>query len=311
MEDKVTFISTVLNEENTILKFLDSIATQTRQPDEIIIVDAKSKDKTVELIKTFSRKNKLNIKIIIKKSNRSQGRNIAIKDSQNSIICISDAGCILDSEWLERIVAPFKNKKIDVVSGYYDVYGNSSFAKALGAYVLVMPDRINEKQFLPSSRSMAVRKKTWEKAGMFPNNLNYSEDYLFAKNLKKIEANFVFVKDAIVFWIPGKNLQEAFLMFLRFAKGDIEAGIIRPKVIFIFARYVGFMILIFFALLMHSIELLYIIIFGFIAYLIWAVMKNIKYVKKIGGLFLLPTFQILSDIAVITGTLSASIRKVK
>jgi len=71
------------------------------------------------------------------------------------------------------------------------------------------------------------------------------------------------------------------------------------------------MILIFFALLMHSIELLYIIIFGFIAYLIWAVMKNIKYVKKIGGLFLLPTFQILSDIAVITGTLSASIRKVK
>ncbi|RLG16029.1 glycosyltransferase, partial [Nanoarchaeota archaeon] len=43
---KVSLICTVLNEEDTIEDLLKSIIKQTRRPDEFVIVDGGSKDKT-------------------------------------------------------------------------------------------------------------------------------------------------------------------------------------------------------------------------------------------------------------------------
>jgi len=50
---RTTLICTVLNEEKTIGKFLDSIASQSKFPNEIIIVDGGSEDKTVQKISEF------------------------------------------------------------------------------------------------------------------------------------------------------------------------------------------------------------------------------------------------------------------
>ncbi|MFN8376809.1 MAG: glycosyltransferase [Anaerolineae bacterium] len=43
----ITLITTVLNEGDNIRRLLDSLRTQTRQPDEIVIVDGGSRDDTV------------------------------------------------------------------------------------------------------------------------------------------------------------------------------------------------------------------------------------------------------------------------
>ena len=88
MEEKVTLITTVKNEEISIGKFLDSILRQTKRPDEIIIVDAHSNDKTPEIIQKLKVKvqnYKLKFKTFRKKGNRSLGRNLAISKSSNDI----------------------------------------------------------------------------------------------------------------------------------------------------------------------------------------------------------------------------------
>ena len=48
-----TLITTVLNEEETIGDFLKSLSSQTKLPDEIIIVDGGSTDKTLSIISNF------------------------------------------------------------------------------------------------------------------------------------------------------------------------------------------------------------------------------------------------------------------
>ena len=48
---KISFISTVYNEEKTIIKFINSLLTQSKLPNEIIIVDGGSTDKTTMIIK--------------------------------------------------------------------------------------------------------------------------------------------------------------------------------------------------------------------------------------------------------------------
>src|SRR5690348_9677865 len=104
---KNTFITTVLNEEKSINKLLESLADQTLKPDEIIIADGGSTDNTKELIVNFQKKSKLKIKLIEAKGNRSVGRNAAINEAKGELILCSDAGCWLDGKWVEKITKPF------------------------------------------------------------------------------------------------------------------------------------------------------------------------------------------------------------
>ena len=162
---KTSLICTVFNEEKTIEQFINSVLSQTVLPDELIIVDGGSFDKTVEKIEDKKRefKNKFKIKLFIKKGNRSIGRNEAIKNSSNEIILSSDAGCIPDKNWVKNISSPFKNKEVEVVAGYYKGVGKGIFQRCLIPYVLVMEDKVDENDFLPATRSMAFKKSILKK----------------------------------------------------------------------------------------------------------------------------------------------------
>jgi len=166
---KFSLICTLLNEEKTIGNFIDSIAKQSMLPDEVIIVDGGSKDSTLRTINNKQKqyKNKLNIKVFSKKGNRSIGRNEGIIHASSEIILLTDAGCILDKNWVKEITKPFTHKKTDVVAGYYKGTANNIFQKSLIPYVLVMSDRVNKKEFLPATRSMAFKRSIWKKAGGF------------------------------------------------------------------------------------------------------------------------------------------------
>lgn len=308
---KISFIATVLNESKNIDNFLRSIFNQTEPIEDIIIVDGGSIDDTVSKIANFKFPNsasKAKIKLIFKKGNRSVGRNEAIRKSSNEIIVCSDAGCILDKDWINNIIKSFASSKVDVVAGYYSGIAKTVFQKCLIPYVLVMPDRINVNYFLPASRSMAFRKSIWKKVGGFDEKYSNNEDYVFARKLIKQGAKIVFEKRAIAYWTPRDNLKDAFIMFYRFAKGDAESHIFRPKVIMIFFRYVIGLIFVFFYVITKSyliFNALYLILF---AYILWSIIKNFKYVGNIAALYYLPLIQITSDIAIILGTLAAIIR---
>jgi len=300
---KVSFIATVFNEEKSILPLLRSVFSQTRLPDEIIIVDGGSTDKTISYISDF-KSNKAKIKLVSKKGNRSVGRNEAIKRAANEIIVCSDAGCILDKNWVKNITKPFEDQDIGVVSGYYRGMSRDIFQKCLIPYVLVMPDKVNENNFLPASRSMAFRKSVWEKVGKFNEKLSHNEDYAFAIKLKEKGIKIVFEKLAIVSWIPRKNLKEAFIMFFRFAKGDVEAGVIRSNVIVLFARYFILLYLLFLIFRYKSLIIILSLAIGISCYIIWAILKNYKYVIALKAIFVLPLIQTTADIAVMLGSIT-------
>lgn len=310
---KISFISTVFNEEENISSFIESVLSQTKKPDEIVIVDGGSSDLTVAKIKNSTLRlcSGRELKIIIKQGNRSVGRNEAIKNATGDVILCSDTGCVLDKKWTENIIKPFKDKTVDVVAGYYRGKPRSIFEKCLVPYVLVMPDRVNPDNFLPATRSMAFRKEIWKKIGGFDERFSHNEDYVFAKKLKKINSHIVFEKRAIVYWIPRNSLKEAFIMFYRFAKGDSEAKIFRPKVILLFTRHIFFFLLLLYSFFLKSNFLLVSFYLLLIAYVLWSIVKNYKYIKDIRAIFFLPLIQITSDIAVIMGTVSGlSSRKI-
>lgn len=329
---EISFITTIYNEEKNISEFLDSLLNQTKLPDEIIIVDGGSSDKTLDIINhviarrydeailsnkpssfilwSIQLKNKKIIfKILLKKGNRSVGRNEAVNNASGEIITCSDSGNILDKHWLENITKPFLKKNVDVVAGYYQGKPANIFQKCLIPYVLVMPDKVDPGTFLPAARSIAFTKSIWEKVGGFDEKLSHNEDYVFAKKLKKTGTKIVFAKNAIVNWIPRNSYKEAFIMFFRFAFGDAEAGILRTNVIFLFVRYTFglFLLYLFFLYKLQYVAFLMLVLL--LLYFVWTVNKNYNYVKDIRAFYTLPQLQLTADIAVMSGTIAGTFIK--
>lgn len=304
---KISFITTVLNEEKTIGRLLDSLLSQSRKPDEIVIVDGGSRDKTVEIVSKFATTHPaLMIRIIrAKGTNRARGRNEGIRQSTGDIIAVSDAGCVLEENWLKNITTPFKDLKTDVVAGYYQPVEDNVFQKCLACYTSVVNNKVNPQTFLPSSRSIAFKKNVWEKAGGYPGNLDYCEDLIFATRLKKNNSKIVFMKIALVYWPQRKNLWQAFIQFFHYASGDVQASYWPhlKKIALVYFRYlIGIIMLIY-------LPFIYLLISLFV-YFSWAVAKNYRYVGKIKALFYLPLLQVTADLAVMVGAIKGILKKI-
>lgn len=301
---KVSVICTTYNEAETILQLLQGFLTQTHQADEILFCDAKSSDGTALIIKRFAKKNpKLQIKVIQKRGNRSVGRNSAINAAKFPLIAITDAGCVPEKNWLKELLKKYDRSKAPVVAGYYRGLSSTPFEEAVIPYVLVMPDKLPKGTFLPATRSMLIEKKVWKQLGGFDEAKTFNEDYVFAKKIIKSGYKVAFARKAIVEWIPRSNLGDFAKMIYLFAKGDVIAGIIRPKVLLIFARYLLLVCLVLFLLILGNIQLLLgtLMILGGV-YAIWSVQKNLRYVPN--GWLWLPVLQVVSDITVMLGSIS-------
>jgi glycosyltransferase involved in cell wall biosynthesis len=295
-KEMLSLIVTVFNEAETIENFLLSCEKQTLKPNELIIVDAESSDKTVKLIRTFAKKSSLNIKIFIKAGNRSVGRNLAAKKSQGAYLAITDAGCVLDKDWLKELWHKHQESKAAVVAGYYRGLAKNTFQEATIPYFLVMPERLIENKFLPATRSMLIKKSLWQEMAGFEEKLDFNEDYHFAHRLKNKGIKMAFSKKAIVNWLPPKDIYQFIKKIFYFAKGDAASKLIRPKVYLIFLRY-----LIFLAILLFFFNI-YLIFFLIAIYFLWAILKNLRYCHR--SFFYLPLLQITADWAVMLGTCS-------
>lgn len=294
-------IITVLNEQDTILGLLRSLEHQTQKPAEVIVVDGGSTDRTPALLQSYRRR-WAKLKVFRSPGNRSTGRNFGVSRSSQPLIAFTDAGCIPDTDWLEQLIRPFLDSpSTQVVSGYYRGVSATPFESSLIPYCLVMPDRAGKSEFLPSTRSMAIRRKVFDQVGGFNPQIDPGEDYDLSLRLKQAGVNFVFVPQAVVAWRPRRSLSQAAWMFMRFAYADAFARHFRPKVRLLAGRYLGFVYLVF---LSRSWPALYpLLAAGAFFYLTWSIAKNFRYVRHPAGLFWLPVLQITSDIAVLFGTL--------
>jgi glycosyltransferase involved in cell wall biosynthesis len=224
---KVSFICTVLNEERSIEKLLDSIRQQTRLPDEVIFVDGGSVDETVSILKKSATTSSLPVRVIIAPgANISQGRNIAIEAAAYPVIASTDAGVRLDSGWLEALTRPFQAETPPaVVSGFFTPDPQTVFELAMGATILPRIEEIDPATFLPSSRSIAFLKSSWQKVGGYPEWLDFCEDLIFDFRLRDEAGSFDFAPEALVYFRPRSSLRAFFKQYYQYARGDGKADL--------------------------------------------------------------------------------------
>lgn len=247
---KFSLISTVYNEEKSISQFIESLNKQTEFPDEFIIVDGGSSDSTVLLLKTKLSKN-LNFKIIIdetctKKHSKgpiAKGRNVAIKNTKYNNILVTDAGCILDKNWIKEMKKSFIEENADIVSGWYKANVTNDFQDSIADVFCPPLESINVHSFLPSSRSLGFKKMLWKEVGGYPENSYTAEDTLFDLNIFKLTDKIIFNPNAFVFWDVPKDNEELITKLYQYGYGEGQQRI------FLFKNILRISLLIVFPLL--------------------------------------------------------------
>jgi glycosyltransferase involved in cell wall biosynthesis len=237
---RVALCLTVLNEADNLDALFASVAAQTRQPDEIVIVDGGSSDRTLDVIRAWQTRG-LPIQLVVQAgANISAGRNAAIARAAAPIIAVTDAGVRLEPHWLASLTVPFDAPDPpDVVSGFFRADPRSAFEVALGATTLPLAEEIRPERFAPSSRSVAFTRAAWEAAGGYPEWLDYCEDLIFDFALQDDGFRFGWAPDALVHFRPRSSPRAFFLQYYRYARGDGKADLWRTRHALRYATYLG------------------------------------------------------------------------
>jgi glycosyltransferase involved in cell wall biosynthesis len=278
------------------------------KPDEIVIADAASTDKTAEIIASYQRLHP-EIKLINAPGNRSVGRNAAIAAAKHDIIAVADVGCRLAPNWLEEITKPFHDKSVQTVAGMFVADPQTDFERISAQLMLSENDKIDLATWLPSSRSIAFTKHAWEKAGRYPEYAEFGnaqvarkcggEDTLFDINLKKAGFDFADGLKAVAFWRPRPTFIEFFKQYHMYAVGDGIRLVDYQRFRNLTIKYAGVAIGLLLGFIAWPIAVLILLVFGY--KVMQRVMGPWRKSRSLKAFFLMPALVINYDVAQIFG----------
>jgi len=98
----VSVVITTRNEERHVPALLESLAGQ-EPPFEIVLVDAESRDRTVELAEEFRRRHPGLLTIVRRPCSRGGGRNLGVRTARADYVAFIDGDCVADSAWLAHL----------------------------------------------------------------------------------------------------------------------------------------------------------------------------------------------------------------
>jgi glycosyltransferase involved in cell wall biosynthesis len=216
---KVSLITTVKDAGERVGEFLASVRAQTRQPDEVVVVDGGSKDGTLEILRRAE-----GIVLIEEPgANIARGRNMALAAAAYDPIALTDADCVLDPDWLKRILEPIE-MGADVSMGWYEPIAEKFLQRCMASVNLPSADEIDEARFMPSGRSVAFTRAAIEAAGGWPEWLDIGEDMYVDHRWRELGLDLRLARGAVVRWPLRRTLAETWTQYFRYARGDAIAA---------------------------------------------------------------------------------------
>lgn len=223
---QISLIVPIRNEEESLARLVSSIRAQTRQPDEVLLVDGGSNDKTVALARELAAGDERFRVVEAGEASPGRGRNVGASEARYPWLAFTDAGIGLDPEWLERLAEQvLEEPETEVVYGNFDPVMRTFFERC-ATIAYVSPKHRQEGGALTRGRFIAsslMRREVWRRAGGFP-DMRAAEDLIFMERVEAGGARTRWAPRANVRWQLQPNLAGTFRRFALYSKHNVWAG---------------------------------------------------------------------------------------
>lgn len=237
MNKEVSIIIPTKNEGDVLKNCLNSIQNLEYPKDkmEVIIVDAHSRDNTVEIAKKFG------CKVVYENvGTRAGACNIGVKNAKGEYIAFTDADCVLQKDWMKNLIKQFNDEKIASVGGpNITPEDDTEFAKCVGAVLSFLSkpgaryglaaDRVTW-TFHNSGCNAAYRKDVIEEAGGFNNKLVTCEDEELDYRIGDKGYKLLFTPDAVVYHYRRPTWTRFYKQAYKYAVGRMQAIKLHRKI---------------------------------------------------------------------------------
>lgn len=199
----LSIIIPTLNEEKYLPLLLASIKKQDFKDYEIIIADAESKDRTVEIAKKYGCR-------ITAGGLPARGRNQGAKIAKGNIFLFLDAEAVLPEHFLKKVLLEFKERKLGIAScGLEPITKNRAY-RILNDILYNWPVRLLENVFVYTYNFILVKKEIHKKIQGFDEGITLGEDHAYSREAAKI-AKFGFLKLSKLTLLPRRFEHEGWL----------------------------------------------------------------------------------------------------
>lgn len=193
---RVSILIPAHNEERTIAECIDSCLDQTRRPNQILVIDDGSSDKTSKIVARYQRPVRL-LKITKPTGNKSRAQEYGLPYITGSVFICVDADTKVDRNFVERVEKTFLDQNISAFCGYvrssrfnwltsfreYEYYTGQFFHK-------LAQSKLNTIIVIPGCAS-AFRTKIFKKYCTFDHD-TITEDMDFTYKLHKNDQKIVY-----------------------------------------------------------------------------------------------------------------------
>jgi glycosyltransferase involved in cell wall biosynthesis len=125
----LSVIIPTLNEERHVGALLSDVSSQTRVPDEVLVVDAGSEDGTVAEVRRFP-----SVRLLEGEPPVACGRNLGGLSAGGDVLIFLDADTRLPRRFFEDFLAAFEDRHLDVACPLYVPYRSTPAIEAFHAF---------------------------------------------------------------------------------------------------------------------------------------------------------------------------------
>jgi len=202
----VSVILLTKNSASTIQKSIESVFKQTRQPNEVMVVDGNSSDGTLDLVKKYP------VKLVSELGlGFGHARNLGVKNASGDIVFFIDSDCYAEPDWIEKTMPHFdSNPEVAAVTGRTNLWNSESAVARFLACVGGRTDMPKQRRYMKIAPTMnlALRREVVDEVGGFDETLIRCEDTDLTYKISKSH-KILYEPDAVVWFKGSPNLAVA------------------------------------------------------------------------------------------------------
>lgn len=170
----ISIIIPTLNEERYLPLLLESIKKQKFSDYEIILADAGSIDKTIEIAKKYGCR-------IVPGGSPAKGRNEGAKTAKGKDLFFLDADTVLPENFLKNAIKEFNERELDLASFCLVPLPKNKITTFLLNFFYNQPIVLLESALPHAATGILSKKSLFKKAGGFDEDVKLAEDHYLAR----------------------------------------------------------------------------------------------------------------------------------